>query len=339
MVKRLIIPFALLLLSCERVIDINSINVDQELVVSALIQPNEIDSLLLSCTYNTVGTASSFDVSQSGSRVSGATIVVMDQGGTIGKYIEKNKGSYYYEGEDFLENKKYSLSIQHPNYSSVSANTTVPVVPEFCFGTYPDSGKKVKQYFEGDIMKMEADIQVLLEFEDDEKTNNYYMITAASTYKFTFEVGFPEVRDSIVAYTHPAKINSKISIIELVYHGTSYQFAQNNIDWESGYFVSEYELYFTDKLINGHKVSIPLDVKINGQRDTRHVLHLTLTAISEEYYQMLRSLAAFEKTNNDFFPEALQLYSNVHNGHGVWAAKSSKTISLDISELDLFNYE
>jgi len=68
-------------------------------------------------------------------------------------------------------------------------------------------------------------------------------------------------------------------------------------------------------------------------------IHLTLTSISEEYYQLLRSLATLAKSKDGFFPEALQVYSNVHNGHGLWAAKSSKTITLDIFDLDLFNYE
>ncbi|HKM94719.1 MAG TPA: DUF4249 domain-containing protein [Prolixibacteraceae bacterium] len=330
MLKKLIIPFIFLLFSCEREIYIDSVNVEYELVVNALIQPGENDSLLLSRTY------SYYTDSRS---VSDASVIVSYKGDTIGRYIEKSKGTYFYEGNSFQEGKDYLLSVCHPNFNDVTANTTVPVVPDFRFGTYPINGEKVKQYFKGDIMKMEADIQVLLELDDDENTNNYYMITSASTFEFIFKVGFPEERDSIVAYTDLAKINSKSSIVEIIYHGTSYQFAQNNIDWESVYSVCEYELIFSDKLFNGQKLLIPLDVKINGQRDTGHVFHLTLTSISEEYYQMLRSLTASDKSENGFFPEALQVYGNVHNGHGLWAAKSSKTITLDISELDLFNYE
>jgi hypothetical protein len=101
---------------------------------------------------------------------------------------------------------------------------------------------------------------------------------------------------------------------------------------------SKNNIIFSDKLINGQKVSIPIDVRLYELRYTTSI-HLTLTVISEEYYQLLRSLATLNKTNDGFFPEALQVYSNVQNGHGLWAAKSSKTITLDIFDLELFNYE
>jgi hypothetical protein len=337
--RSLTILITLALFSCEREIDFDPGNVEQELVVSAFIQPGVVDSLLLTSTYSSLTSSDFFEGKVKYNGISGAKVVVLAEGDTVGCYVETKNRSYQYEGESFDENKEYQLEITHPDYPSISASTTVPKVPDFVFGTYPETGENVKQYFGDDILILEADIQVLLEFEDDEKANNYYVITAASTYKYTFKVGFPEKRDSIVAYTNPAKINSKSSIIEMIYHGTSYQFAQNNIDWESGYRVSEHELYFSDKLFNGQKVSIPLDVKIYGQRDTRHVLHLTLTSISGEYNQMLRSLAGYEKSNNGFFPEALQLYGNINNGLGIWGAKSSRTVSLDISGLDLFNYE
>lgn len=331
MIKRLIIPITLLLLSCTREIDFNPVDVEQELVVNAFIQPGQLDSLLLTSTFSSLTSADFFEGRAIYKGISGAKAVVLANGDTVGRYVEAKNLSYHYEGENFEENKEYQLEINHPDYPSVSAKTVVPVVPDFWFGTYAEGGERVKKIDE-------ADIQVLLEFEDEENTNNYYMIAASSTYEYSLIVGFPDERDSIVVDSEPAQLNSKSPIIEMTYSCSSYDFAQLNYDWETHYSVYKTHIVFSDKLFNGQKVSIPVDLSLYDFRNTTRI-HLTLTAISDEYYLLLRSLATLAKTNDGFFPEALQLYSNVHNGHGVWAAKSSKTISLDISELDLFNYE
>lgn len=330
MIKRLIFPITLLLLSCSREIDIKPVDVEKELVVSAFIQPGQLDSLLLTSTF-----ISSQYVNTEGryvyKGVSGANAVVLANGDTVGRYVEAKDISYHYEGDSFEENKEYQLEINHPDYPSVSANTKVPVVPDFWFGTYTDSGERVKK-----IDK--ADIQVLLEFDDDENLNNYYILSASSTYENTLIVGFPEERDSLIIGNETAQLNSKSPIIEMTYSGSSYDFAQLSYDWETHYSVYKTHIFFSDKLFNGRELSIPVDLSLYEFRNTSKI-HLTLTAISEEYYQLLRSLATLNKTKEGFFSEALQVYSNVQNGHGLWAAKSSKTITLDISELNLFNYE
>jgi hypothetical protein len=334
MVRILVLLFILILFSCERVITIDPVNVEQELVVNALIDPKGMDSLLLSSTYVTKN-----------EWVSGANVVVIHNGDSIGRYVEKNKGIYYYEGAKFQEKMDYGLSIQHPDYISVSAITSVPLTPEYGFGTYSDNGQKVKQFSSVEILASWADIQVMLEFEDEELTSDYYMINISETYAahYTEFIGFDTVswesiyEEKVVFNSLDSRINSKSSIVEMTYSGSSYKFAQLNYDWETYYLASESGFIFSDKLTNGQKITIPIDINLFSPHKTTQV-HLTLTAISEEYYQLLRSIATLEKNGEGFFPEALQLYGNVNNGHGIWAAKSSRTISLDISELDLFNY-
>lgn len=320
-VRSMVVPILFLLFSCEREITIDAVDVQQELVVNALIDPDGIDSLLLSSTFTTENEG-----------VSGASVVVTRNGDTIGRYVEESKGFYCYEGETFQEKMDYGLSIHHPDYPNVSASTTVPVTPEFWFGTYAENGKKVKQFSREEMLISNANIQVLLEFEDDEKTNNYYFITSSSTYEYTLRVGFPEQRDSIVSHTEPAQLNSRSPLIEMTYSGSYYDFGQLSYDWETSYSVYEKGIIFSDKLFNGQIITIPVDLILPMYNNTTQV-HLTLTAISEEYYQLIRSLATRERNGEGFFPEALKVYSNVHNGHGLWAAQSGKTVTLDISPL------
>jgi hypothetical protein len=327
---KIIIPLCLFLLSCTREIDFNPVNVEQELVVNAFIQPGQLDSLLLTSTFSSFTSADFFEGNAIYKGISGANAVVLANDDTVGRYLEAKNKSYYYEGDSFEENKEYQLEIAHPDYPGVSAKTIVPVLPNFWFGTYAENGLKVNTF-------STYTPQVLLEFEDDDNSNNYYILSASSTYENAITVGFPEERDSLIIGNEPAQLNSKSPIIEMTYDRSSYDFAQLNYDWETSYGVNRTGIIFSDKIINGQKVSIPIDLQLSELRYTTKI-HLTLTAISEEYYQLLRSLATLAKTNDGFFPEALQVYGNVHNGHGLWAAKSSKIITLDISELELFNY-
>jgi hypothetical protein len=328
MIKRLIIPITLLLFSCSRELDFTPVNVEHELVVSATIQPGMADSLLLTSTFCSSPSDEIYEENISYKGISGAKAIVLAKGDTIGHYLEAKNHSYHYEGENFDENKEYQLKISHPEHPGVSAKTTVPAVPDFWFGTYADNGEMVKE-------SPEANIQVLMEFDDDESSSNYYIITSYSAHEHTFRVGFPEERDSLVIHKMPDRLNSKSPIVEMTFDGSYYDFAQLNYDWETIYFVSQKEVIFSDKLFNGQKATIPIDLQLYGYKNTTSV-QLTLTAISEEYYQMLRSIVTLQKNNNSFIPDPLQMYSNVQNGHGVWASMSSKTVSLDVSLVDLF---
>jgi len=318
MIKTLIVSFIFVLFACTREIEYDPGVVEHQLVVNAYIQPNAMDTLLLSSTYTTASQG-----------VTGARVVVTHQGDTVGRYIEKSKGIYCYQGEAFQENNDYQLEASHPQYPSISAQTTVPVVPKFWFGTFANTNEKTQR-------TPYAHAQVLLELDDDEKTNNYYMVTSSSTYELKFRVGFPEERDSIVTRTEQDQLNSQSPIIEITNYSSYYDFAQLNYDWETNYGVHQDRIIFSDKLFNGQKASIPIDLSLFDARYTTHI-HLTLTSISEEYYQLLRSLATLSKSENSLFPEALQMYSNIHNGHGIWGAKSSRTVTLDITGNNLFD--
>jgi hypothetical protein len=85
-------------------------------------------------------------------------------------------------------------------------------------------------------------------------------------------------------------------------------------------------LFFSDRYFNGQKFVLPLEIGIYDARKTM-VLHLSLKAISPEYSQLVRSVAAYAKTDRAMFTEPLQLYSNIKNGLGHWVAENPVTIS------------
>lgn len=319
--KSLYILFIIsILFSCERVIDITPVDVEQELVVNGQISLNEKDTLILTSTgsIETVHTS-----------VSGANITVTYQKDTVGRYIESSDGIYCYEGKSFQENLMYGLKVEHQDYSSVCAETKIPVVPEISFATYSDNQEKYKEVFG-------ANFQVLLEFEDDGETDDYYIISSSFTYKvIVLDYFDPDVIDTIIIGTDRSHLNSRSSFVEMIITRNNINLVQNQIDWEGGYHPWADEVVFSDKFFNGQKITVPLDFYLWNMEYTTK-LSLTLTAISEEYYQLLRSLAAKKKNDEGFFPEPLQMYSNVENGQGVWAAKASKTISLEINGAQLF---
>ncbi|MDA3927436.1 MAG: DUF4249 domain-containing protein [Prolixibacteraceae bacterium] len=307
--------------SCVREIDIDEFDVEQQLVVNAFIQSGRIDSLFLSSTFSYVKTdyIDGNYINQLG--VGGAMVLLINNDDTIGSFEEIGNGVYSYVGDDLEERQEYEIVVDHPDFKPISATTTIPAVPNIWFANHPEDNALYK-------LTTKNYLQVILDIQDDGSTNDYYIITASSIREFNF----PDNPNVTHIYYWSNRLNSKSSLIEIVYSSPSYNYVQNNFDWESSaYSPSQKEIIFSDKLFNGQQISIPIDIADGRWWSHTTQIHLHVTVISEEYYQLLRSFAALSKTRDQLFSDGIQIYGNIKNGQGIWAAKSSKSISLDVS--------
>jgi hypothetical protein len=192
----------------------------------------------------------------------------------------------------------------------ISATTTIPAVPNIWFANHPEDNALYK-------LTTKNYLQVILDIQDDGSTNDYYIITASSIREFNF----PDNPNVTHIYYWSNRLNSKSSLIEIVYSSPSYNYVQNNFDWESSaYSPSQKEIIFSDKLFNGQQISIPIDIADGRWWSHTTQIHLHVTVISEEYYQLLRSFAALSKTRDQLFSDGIQIYGNIKNGQGIWAA-------------------
>lgn len=317
------IPIIFVFFSCSREVPIDVMLIEQVMVVSAIIDTKGQDSLILTRTYNKPELND--DLSAVG--IKDATVYVLSEGEKVGQFLAKSKGVYSFEGERFVNGKEYSLEIIHSDFHDVSAKTQIPETPLLWNETYPPNGENVQV----DNSPSGIDFQVLIAFTDNVQTNDYYMLSASSYSEFVYEHNSPIIRNE------PARLNSKSPFVELVRSRNTIKMVQNTIDWEGGYSPFMNEIIFGDKLFNGKTITVPIDLSLSTMlQDTKKVF-IILTTISEDYYQLLRSLAALTKNADGFFPESLDVFSNINNGQGVWAAKSSKTIAIQVDGQRIYN--
>lgn len=308
----------LLLAACDRIIELEDIKIEPQLVICGIVTPGDTASLLIQCNYITTELNPE-------TRVSGAEALVYHQEQVHGRYTESSRdtGRYVYSGLPFEEGETYRLEVRAKGFPTATSQTAVPKTPVFALGThfwYP----RDKNYFFPDLMGIDLTI------DDPIGQENHYRVSAISGFlgqTSDFDVESNSWRDTIRYIHHQAELTSNSPVIETIFRHY-YRLAQVDINSEASIYRLFYPevLFFSDRYFNGQKFVLPLEIGIYNARKSM-VLRLRLTAISPEYSQLVRSAAAYEKTDRAMFSEPLQLYSNIENGLGYWVAENPITIS------------
>lgn len=318
-----ILLFSQVLAACSRTIELEHINIEPQLVISGIVSPGDTASLLIQRNYLTTE-LNPYTI------VNGAEALVYHNEQLHGRYTEcpGDSGRYAYSGLPFAEGEMYCLEVSAKGFPTATSRITIPEKPMFSIGThfwYPSD----KNYFFSNLMGID------LVLDDPDTQENHYRLSAISGFFAKGSYFNPETRtwrDTIECFKNKAEINSASQVIETIYRN-SYSFAQNDITAESNIYRLLFPevLFFSDRYFNGQKFVLPLEIAIHNLRKEM-VLYLSITAISSEYSQLVRSAAAYEKTNQAMFSEPLQLYSNVENGLGYWVAQNPVTIGFLFSE-------
>jgi hypothetical protein len=294
------------------------IQLEPQLVISGVVSPGDTASLQVKSNYLTT----ELDPS---TKVSGAEALVYHHQQVHGRYAESpgDTGKYLYTGLPFAEGESYRLEVSAKGFPTATAQLTIPHMPVFSIGThfwYP----RDKHYFFPDLMGIDLTI------DDPIGLENHYRLSAISGFlgqTSDFDVESNSWRDTIRYIHHQADMTSNSQVIETIYRHY-YQLAQVDISSEASIYRLFYPniLFFSDRYFNGQKFVLPLEIGISDARKGM-VLRLRLTAISPEYSQLVRSAAAYHKTDRAMFSEPLQLYSNINNGLGYWVAQNPVTVS------------
>ncbi len=97
-------------------------------------------------------------------------------------------------------------------------------------------------------------------------------------------------------------------------------------------FESPYTLhneYFSDRHIDGETYEL---VVLLDKSDLRGTIYFKLLSLSEEYYFYKKSVSPSYDVMYDPFREPEQVYSNIHNGVGIFAGASVSVDSLNITQ-------
>lgn len=330
-----IIPTLFLLLataSCEKMIEFDIDEVNPMVVVAS---QNEVDSTAyVRLTY------SRFFLDHHDFRVIDNANIQLYVNGTAFNGSPTFDGNRYLLGYKPQPGDTMSISIDVPGYETVTAGTRVPQRPTI-------SNPQVQVQPSDD--NYYPYVEVRIDLTDDGETENYYSVTV-----------YEEARWHYIQYTTDMAGDT---IADTTNNGWSYQpiwCEMNDVVINPNTDVTAVLdddsdtrdiFFFTDENINGRTHSIPLRFRVYGTNRTdttvtssayyinheEHSYYLQVVSYNRDTYRYLRTAQAASDENNDLsiFSEPTQVYSNINNGIGIFGAKSSKVIKLDIPDIEM----
>jgi hypothetical protein len=206
---------------------------------------------------------------------------------------------YKLENAGILEGQKYSVEIDLPDQTRISAFDILPQkVPIFSVDTITEIDEN-KTY-----LKLRCSIR----FKDPGGQKNYYSISAIETH---YDKSIKERE------LFPVSVKSDDPLIE----GTM----------EYGIWMY---CYFSDLLIENKESVVTCEFKLYlSYRDTNYI-DIQLNSLSENYYLYTRSVDQYLKSLDNFYSEPVQIFSNIENGYGIFAGFSRSTYRIYIPGIE-----
>jgi len=295
-VQTLIIFLAGLMLfaSCETVVEMKLPEQPPKIVVNSIFTPDSLIMVHLS--------KSKFVLSNEQLKeIEDAEISLFENGNYIGKFSHLNKGFYILSGFYPKINAQYKLTATYQNLKSVEAIETVPQQPVI------NRVEISSSYYQGENFK-----DFIVYIEDNANEENYYMIELfGKRYDYIYDTLTYDIIDSI-------------EIVERVHFST-----QDLVFDDQG--VSPQSI-ISDKIFNGTIYPIRLSVSANSFYENNYLGYFEITVrlknISKAYAQYMLSYS--KNGYSDPFSQPVQVFSNVKNGFGIFAAYAStyKTLKL-----------
>ncbi len=285
------------LISCTKVIDIDLPEHESKLVMNSLFRPGERFSVYLSRSSSFIGGpppgVNNWDIKlfQDGTLIESAT-----SSDTVFNSFYGPK-----------ENSVYSVEISSPGFETITATDSVPSKTLI---TYIVSTDEVMVDELGTKLKL-----LKLAFSDSADETNFYEIKLHVRYLYPH---WPSDTEELM--TVPAHIGG-IPV-------QGFEDAWMNYPYRNG-------LLFDDKKFNGEECNLEIFTGVMNNDADEYELIVELNSVSEKYYKYKMQLGFYEKSlDSDIFngvPDPIELYSNVENGYGIFAACVTHKVILNIS--------
>ena len=315
MKKILIFLCSIFIFSCqEQVVELEIPGHTPFLVVNGILDTDSIMSLHVS---NSVGAFQQGEINS----ISDANVLLYEDDNLLGEmsidfnnldsiYILEQSG--YWWGADQIEpiyyytydalpqvGSTYSIEVDHPNFESVSAETTVPEEIDLTELEILDNSGLSDVYVS----------TLNLSFFDDPNVNNYYRISL-----YVHTSGEVEDEDGEFEYVNKS--------YPLILYSNDPSFSQG-IPWD-GYSFSGRRVFFSDDLFNGTQKEISFDFEYKIDAEMGDSIFLQLTSFSEEAFNYYNSMEANDDSFfSDIGTEPVPIFTNVENGAGVFASGKS----------------
>jgi hypothetical protein len=227
--------------------------------------------------------------------------------------------SGYQNHHVITENRVYECEVRINEDTILYASTFVPGKPEIdsIFHTYINTGVVDERV-------------VNIVFNDDPDEDNYYKLSLNALQSIENNDILAGETDSLMGISGSYIIDySGIAEIAVMYdmaEFTDRYLAPNDVFEPEVYAQTGGQiLIFSDKSFNGEKCI--LKVLADYELATDSTAFFQLSAVSPSYYHYYESFALANMVEDDPFAEPVNIYTNISNGKGLFAASASDTCS------------
>lgn len=303
-----IIAGFVILPSCTRDIDIDLPEPEKKVVVNGVLTAGEIPLIFVS---RNAGLNADSQVQY----INTAKFILMEQDGWTDTLVYDGALGYdglYFSGasKKIQAGKKYDIIVTADGMKTVYATTEVPQTITFN-ATDLKRNKTTSDVNSALIYYDEFNIQ----FSDNSSVNDFYLLTVQTTDTFEY---IDEFGNLVIQPGEPYNACIRTTDVQIT--------QSSDIDFGgSSIFLCDERIMFTDKFFNGQ--SINAIIQIRTDKNTTGLPYqpsykVYLSKITESYYNYISTLNLYNQTGNNPFSEPVQVYSNITNGLGIFAAKT-----------------
>lgn len=244
--------------------------------------------------------------------------------GSYKEDLQSQQNGYYFSSYRPRQGEVLNVEAEAAGFESIQAETLLPVRAELL---EVDTSVTIagEQYALSYTWDVEAEdyiidtvgvytnyqVSITLSFRDPLASSDYYRLVVKQSYSEDDE--YYEFYEYNVENFYTTEMGDLLSLTE----------TQN-----------DYHIY-ADELFNGKVVDMKLNFGTHSYYDYQSGpissgarFQVQLQNISQSYYLYLKTLSAYQNAV-EFFSEPIQIYSNVQNGVGLFAAYSSSVIELE----------
>lgn len=292
--------FVLGLTSCEdffiQDLEIPRQDLDQEMVVHSFI--SDIDTAIEFRVSRNFGLDNL--VEEPESRINGATINLFSGGQLLYEIGQNNDGLYRIEmpGVFGYSDQTYRIEVDHPDYEMAMVETTMPPFVEPESVTFKKDGGFANP---GSEDKMDL---IQITFTDPADQVNYY----------EFQI-------------HQIQVSYKELIIGQDTFITETRYPDNYFTPDGNFEFGISGFLLSDELINGqtYTIQVMLDSELPVEEIPVEKLRVTWNCLSKDQYEFSKSLQSYQSSAGfGLFSDPVAVYTNVDNGLGVVAFRSSR---------------
>ncbi|MBL7813223.1 MAG: DUF4249 domain-containing protein [Bacteroidetes bacterium] len=296
--------------SCQKVEKIEKVGtITPKLVVNSVAEDGDVFEFVVSKSLSSLDNAPIKNLKN-------AKIKLYREGLFVEDILWDNIDQTYYSKAKAEYGKAYKIEVSAPGFKDVSAACTVPRPAPILAKTLKVKGKNTVVYNWGSgsrIYGSYTNAELTFNFQDEGGVKNGYL--------FTVEEVWDGPSSGSGRYT--PRWNYNMPGLEYVY---DYQSSMSG----GGFY------FLDDALYDGKNVQVKLSREsdeyssYNYRYDDDSVVafQINLYTLSTDLFHHDYSVRLYNSTQDDFFQEPVQIYSNILNGYGVFGARSFSTADI-----------